>query len=132
MRYVAITVMVRILKFSECIVVRRPFYSGIIDSDFFSRSQIVIHNHASRADDGHFANFSWFEPTALDGGEAFAWKIERHICHVLHPWRDMSVALTVYRNGRFAQNIKNDRNGERRQVPAATDVIVEEPRVHTP
>jgi hypothetical protein len=52
--------------------VRRPFYPSIVDPDFFAHLQIVVYDHAPRADDGHFANFSWLEPATLNGGEAFA------------------------------------------------------------
>jgi hypothetical protein len=124
--------MVRVLKFSKRIVVRRPFYPGIIDPDFFDGPQIVIYNHAPRANNGHFANFPRLEPTALDGGEAFAREEERHIRHVLYPGCDMSVSLAVYRDGRFAENIKNDRNVVRRQVPRDIDVLLEQSQVETP
>src|SRR6266404_7526297 len=96
---VAVTIMVRILKFSERVVVRRALYPHIVDADFFARPHIVIHNHEPRADDGHFANFPRLEPTALDGGEALVRKGERYVSHVLHLRRDMRVSLAVNRSG---------------------------------
>src|SRR6266481_8068534 len=95
---VAVTIMVRILKFSERVVVRRPLYPHIVDADFFARPHIIIHDHAPRADDGHFANFPRLEPTALDGGEALVPEGGRYISHVLHLRRDMRVSLAVNRS----------------------------------
>src|SRR6266581_6277760 len=130
-RDIAVPVMVRILKFSERVVVWRPFYPHIVDADFFERGQIVIYDHAPRADDGHFANFPRLEPTALDGGEALVREGERYISHVLHLRRDMRVSLAVNRSGEFAENMKNDRNVMRRQIPGDIDVLLEQTQVQT-
>src|SRR5437762_4717026 len=94
-----VSVMVRVLKFSERIVMGRTSYSCIVDADFLAGPQIVIHDHASRTDDSHFANFPWLEPAALDGCEAFTRERERHVCHVFHSRRDVSVSLAVNRGG---------------------------------
>src|SRR5262245_46057892 len=111
---VAVPVMVGILKFSERVVMRRPFYSRVVDADFFARAQIVIYDHASGADDGHFANFSWLEPTTLNGGKPLLPEGQRHVCHVLYPWRNVSVSLAVNRGGKFVKNMENDRDVVRR------------------
>src|SRR5262249_53677450 len=122
---VAVPVMVGVLKFSERVVVRRPFYSRVVDADFFASPQIVIHDHASGADNGHFANFSWLEPTTLNGGEPLVAEEQRHVCHVLHPGRNMSVSLAVNRGGKFVKNMENDRDVVRRQVPGDVNVLLE-------
>ena len=69
--------------------------------------------------------FRRLEPAALDGGEAFAREGERHVSHVLHARRDMSVSLAVNRDGKFVQNMENDRDVVRRQVPGDIDVLLE-------
>ena len=94
---VAVPVMIRVLKFSKRVVVRRTLYPRIVNADFFACPQIVIDDHAPRADDGHFANFPWLEPAALDGCEAFAREGERHVSDVFYARRDMSVSLAVNR-----------------------------------
>src|SRR5438552_11391074 len=105
-RNVTVSIMVRVLKLSERVVMRRTFYSCIVDADFLAGPQIVIHDHASRTDDSHFANFPWLEPAALDGCEAFTREGERHVCHVFHSRRDVSVSLAVNRRGQFVQNMR--------------------------
>src|SRR5438094_8997138 len=92
-RDIAVPVMVRVLKFSERVVVGRPFYPHIVDADFFARPQIVIYDHASRADDSHFANLPRLEPATLNRRKALARERERHVCHVLYPRRNMSVSM---------------------------------------
>src|SRR4029453_18599574 len=109
-RDVAVSVMIRVLEFSERVVMRRTFHSCIVDADFRGGPQIVIHDHASRTDDSHFANFPWLEPAALDGCEAFTREGERHVSHVFHSRRNMSVPLAVNRSRKFIQNMENDRN----------------------
>src|SRR5437773_9779635 len=124
--------MVGIVKFSECVVMRRPLNSHIVDADFFVRLQIVIYDHAPCANDGHFTNFSRLEPTALDSGEALVREIEGHIGYVLHVPVDMCVSLTVNRKGELAENMENDRNVMGRQVPGDIDVCLEQTEVQTP
>ena len=124
-RDVAVPVMIRVLKFSERVVVRRTLYPCIVDADLFPCPQIVIYDHASRADDRHFANFPRLEPAALNGHEALVREGERHVCHVLHARRNMSVSLAVNRGGKFVKNMENDRDVVRRQVPGDIDVLLE-------
>src|SRR5213079_186264 len=128
---VTVSVMIRVLKFSERVVVRRTLYPCIVDADFLACPQIVIHDHASRTDDSHFANFPWLEPTALDGCEALMREGQRHVCHVLYPRCDMSVSLAVNRSGELVENMENDRNIVRRQVPGHIDVPLEQSQVKT-
>src|SRR5947208_5494809 len=92
---------------------------------FFAFPQIVIYDHASRADDRHFANLPWLEPAALNGRKAVAREGERHVCHVLYPRRNMSVSLAVDRGGKFVKNMENDRDVVRRQVPGDINVLLE-------
>src|SRR5439155_10233381 len=99
--YVAVSVMIRVLKFGKRVIVRWPFHPRVIDANFLPCPQIVIDDHAPRADDGHFANLPWLEPAALDGGEALTREEKRHVCHVLYAWRDVSVSLAVYRGREF-------------------------------
>src|SRR4029453_7300114 len=107
-RDVTVSVMIRVLKFSERVVVGRTFYSGIVNADFLACPQIVIDDHASRTHDRHFANFPRLEPAALDCCKALTREGQRHVCHVLYSWRDMSVSLAVNRGGKFIQNMEND------------------------
>src|SRR5436305_12872269 len=96
---VTVSVMVRVLKFSERNVKGRTFYSCIVDADFLAGPQIVLHDLASRTDDGHFAHFPWLEPAAPDGREAFTRGRGPHACHVFHSRRDGGCALSVDRGG---------------------------------
>src|SRR5206468_11970863 len=96
---VTVSVMVRVLKFSERIVMGRTFYSCIVDADFLAGPQIVIHDHASRTDDSHFANFPWLEQAAQDGCEAFTSERERRVCHVFHYRREESASLEFNHTG---------------------------------
>src|SRR5207253_6581269 len=89
-RDVAVAVMIRILKFSERVVVRRTFYACIVDANFLACPQIIIDDHAARTDDSHLAYFSWLEPAALDGCKAFAREGERLICYIVYSRDDMS------------------------------------------
>src|SRR4029077_20832089 len=123
-RDIAVTVMIRVLKFSESVVMRRTFYSCIVDADFLAGPQVIIDDHASRTDDSHFANFPWLEPAALDGCEAFTREGKRHVCDVLHSRRDMSVSLAVNCSGQFVQNMENDRDVVRRQIPRDINVFL--------
>src|SRR5437867_10246391 len=122
---VTVSVMIRVLKFSERVVVRRTLYPCIVNADFLACPQIVIHDHSSRTDDSHFANLPWLKPAALDGCESFAREGQRHVSHVLYSRRDMSVPLAVNRGGKFTQNMENDRDVVRRQIPRDVDVLLE-------
>src|SRR5258707_15645587 len=124
-RDVTVSVMVRVLKFCERVVMRRTFYACIVNADLFACPQIIIDDHASRTDDSHFANFPWLEPAALDGCEAFTREGKRHVSHVLHSRRDMSVSLAVNCGGQFVQNMENDRDIVRRQIPRNVNVLLE-------
>ena len=46
MRDVAISVVIRVMKLGEGVVVRRSHDPDIINADFFARLQIVVHDHA--------------------------------------------------------------------------------------
>src|SRR4029450_3741227 len=131
-RDVTVSVMIRVLKFSERVVVRRTFYPCIVDADFLACPQIVIHDHASRTDDSHFANFPRLEPAALDGCEAFTREGERHVSHVLYSRCDMGVTLAVNSRGKFIENMENDRDVVRRQIPRDVDVLLEKSQIETP
>src|SRR6266498_699580 len=102
-RDVTISVVIRVLKLGERVVMRRTFYPCIVNADFLACPQIIIDDHPSRTDDGHFANFPWFEPAALDGCEAFTREGQRHVCHVLYSRRDMSISLAVNCRGQLVQ-----------------------------
>src|SRR6266487_6591368 len=119
---VTISVVIRVLKFGERVVMRRTFYPCIVNADFLACPQIIIDDHAARTDDSHLANFSWLEPAALDGCKAFAREGERHVCHILYSRGDMSVSLAVNRGGKFIQNMENDRDVVRRQIPRDINV----------
>ena len=71
------------------------------------------------------ANLSRLEPAALNGHKSLAGEAERHVCHVLHARRDMSVPLAVHRGGKFVENMENDRDVVRRQVPGDVNVFLE-------
>src|SRR5215831_8716840 len=122
---VAVPVMIRVLKFSERVIVRRTFYPRIVDVDLFACLQIVIYDHASRADDRHFTDLPRLEPAALNGRKALAREGERHVCHVLYTQRNMSVSLAVDSAGKFVKNMENDRDVVRRPVPGDINVLLE-------
>src|SRR5207237_4352958 len=105
-RDVTVSVMVRVLKFSERVVMRRTFYSCIVDADFLAGPQIVIHDHATRTDDTPVANFPWLGPAALDRCEAFTREGERHACHFFHSRRIVCVSLPVNSPGQFVPNLE--------------------------
>lgn len=125
MRDVAIPVVIRVMEFGEGVVVRRSHDPNIINADFFARLQIVVHDHALRPNDGHFTDFSWLKPAALNGCEPFVWEEQRHVCHVLNPWTDVRVSLTVNRNWEFTENVQYNGNIVRRQIPSDIDVLLE-------
>src|SRR2546426_3969227 len=122
---VTISVVIRVLKFGERVVMRRTFYPCIVNADFLARPQIIIDDHASRTDDSHFANFPWLKPAALDGCEAFTREGQRHVCHVLYARSDVSISLAVNCRGQFVQNMENDRDIVRRQIPRNVNVLLE-------
>src|SRR4029453_14241819 len=68
----------------------------------------------------------------LDGVEAFAGEKELHIRHVFHARCDMSVSLAVNRDRKFVENMENDRNVVRRQIPGDIDVLWEYSQVKKP
>src|SRR6185312_5649433 len=84
-RDVTVAVMIRVLKFSERVVVRWTFYPRIVNADFLARPQVVIDDHASRTHDCHFTNFPRLEPAALDGCKALTREGERHVFKFSNP-----------------------------------------------
>ena len=103
-----IAIMVRVLEFGEGIVVGHAFDAGIIDANFFEGLDVIIDDHFFGTDEGHFANFAGFEPATLDGGEAFLAKGEGHIGDVFDAWGDMGIALAIYDEGEFTEDVEDD------------------------
>src|SRR5437870_6664456 len=114
---VTISVVIRVLKFGERVVMRRTFYPRIVNADFLACPQIIIDDHAARTNDGHFANFSWLEPAVLDGCDAFTRERQRHVCHILDSRRDVIIPLAVNCRGQFVHNLENDRYNIRWYIP---------------
>ena len=124
MRDVAIPVVIRIMEFGEGVVVRRSHNTDIVNSNLLAGSQIVVDDHALGTHDGHFADFSWFKPAALNGRESFMREEQRHVCHVLDAWTDMSVPLTIDGNWEFIQDVQYDGNIVRGEIPSDIDVFL--------
>ncbi len=70
MRDVAVPVVIRVVEVGKGVVMRRTLHPDIVNADFFVRLQIVVHDHSASAHNGHFANFSRLQPTALDSGKS--------------------------------------------------------------
>src|SRR5262245_55970966 len=107
---IAVSVMIRVMKLGEGVVMRWSHNPDVINADFFPRLQVVIDDHALRPDNGHFTDFSWLEPAALNGCESLVWEEQRHVCHVFHARTDVRVSLTVNRNWEFAEDVQYDGN----------------------
>src|SRR4029077_2173175 len=101
-RDVAVPIVIRVVEVGEGVVMRRALNPDIVDSYFFVRLQIVVHDHAACAHDGHLTNFSGFEPTALDRRKSLMPERERNVGHVLDAWGDMGVTLAVNRQRQFS------------------------------
>src|SRR6188768_4179005 len=121
--------MIRVLKLSKRIVVRWAVYPHIVDADFFVRLQIVVNDHSPRTNNGHIADFSRFKPATLDRGESVMGKEQGHVSDVLDLGSNMRVSLAVNGNGELAEDMQNDRNIMRRQVPRHIDVLLEQTQI---
>src|SRR5262245_20400333 len=90
---VAVAIMIRIMKFSESVVVGRTLYAYVIDPNLLQRRQVIVNDHSAGPDDRHFTNLPRLEPAALDSGETLMAEGQRHIGHVGDLGGDMRVAL---------------------------------------
>src|SRR5262245_35194350 len=124
-RDVTVSVMIRVLKFSEGVVVRGTFHPRIVNADFFAGPQIVIHDHAPGTDDGHLANFPRLEPAALNGCKTFTGEGQRHVSHVFDSGGNMSISLAVNGGRKFVQDMQDDRDVVWSQVPSDINVLLE-------
>src|SRR5579872_1328200 len=121
--------MIGVLKFSESVVVRRPLDPGIENPDFFQRGKIVIDDHAAAANDGHLPNLPWVEPTTVDDGCSLPAKIKAHACNVLDTRSNMSTAQTIHTHRLLPNEVLNNGDIVRRQVPRDVDVFLEKAQV---
>src|SRR5262245_51144146 len=97
MWYVAVAVVIGIVKVSKSVIVRRSLDPNIVNPQFLVCLEIVINDHSTGADDRHFAYLARLQPAALDGREALVTKRERNVRHVLHVRGNVSIPLTIHR-----------------------------------
>src|SRR5438477_3528881 len=126
---VAVPVMIGVLKLRKRVIVRWALHSNIIDFDFLVCLQIVIHDHSARSDNGHLTDFSRLEPTALDGGETLATKIQRHVSYVLDMRGHVRVSLTINSQRELSENMENDRDIVRREIPSDVYIFLKQTQV---
>src|ERR1700736_2718329 len=128
-RDIAVAVVIGILKLGKGVVVRWTLYAHVVNLNLLMRLQIVVHDHATAADDGHFANFSRLQPTALDGRETLVSERERHVGNVFDIRGNMGVSLAIYRHGKFAQDVQDDRDIVGSEIPGYINVFLEQAQV---
>src|SRR5271166_953186 len=107
-RDVAVPIVIGVVKVGECVVMRRALHPHIIYPNFFVRLQIVVNDHASCTYDGHFANLSGLEPTALGSGKSLVPKSQRDVGHVLDTRSDMGVTLAIDDPRKFSKDMQDD------------------------
>ena len=108
---------------------RGAVHPDVIHADFFGGLEVIVNDHPLGADDGHLTHLPGFEPAALNGGELLGTEAERDIGHVFDARGDVGVALAVHRSGRFPEDVENDREIVRSQVPGNIDILLEETEV---
>ena len=113
------------MELGKRIVMRRAIDTDVIDPYFFERLQIVVNDHAARAHDGHLAHLAWFQPAALNCGESFIAEAKRQIRHVFHSGSDVCIPLTIHGQRQLVQNMENDGDVVRRQIPDDIDILLE-------
>ena len=59
-------------------------------------------------------------------------KDQGHVRDVLNSWRYMRVTLTIDRHRRLAENVKDDRDIMRREIPRHIDVFLEQSEIQAP
>src|SRR5467141_3375899 len=94
-RDIAVSVMIRVLKLCECVVMRRRLDAHIVNPNFFQRLDIVINNHPLCADDRHVPHFAWVEPTALNIRKTLAGEVDAHSRDVFYSSPHMRFAPTI-------------------------------------
>src|SRR5215469_8893909 len=117
------------MEVSEGVVMWGTLYPHVIDADFFVRLQIVVHDHSACAHNRHFTNFSRLEPTALDTGKTLVPEREGDVCHIFDTWCDMSIALAVYYQREFPEDVKNDRDIMGSKIPGNIDVSLKQAQI---
>ena len=96
------------------------------------RLQVVVNDHPPRSHDRHLTHLARLEPAALDRGKALVREDERHIGHVLDVRRDVGISLAVHRHRKLAENVQNDGDVVRREIPCDIDVLLKEAQVKAP
>ncbi len=127
-----IAIVVSIMKFSECVVMRRSFNPRVKNPDFLELGDVVINNHSFAAHDGHFPDFPRIQPTAVNDGRPISRKIEPHGCHILHPRGDVRTALTVDGNRFSFHDVQNNGDIMGSQIPGNIDVFLKKPKIQPP
>ena len=126
---VHIAVMIGILELREAVVMRRHFHTHIEYFDFLKRRDVVVNDHPFRPHNRHLAHLPRVQPTALDQRRAMLAKCQMDVGHVFDPRRDVSLTAAIHADGNFLQNVKDDGDIVRRQVPRHVDILLKESQV---
>src|SRR6185437_352602 len=108
---------------------RRYFHPCVEDFYFFQRRNIVVNDHAFRADDGHFPYLPGIEPAALHQCRAVLAECQMNVGHIFDAWRDMGFAAAIYADRNFVEDVKDDRDVVRSEVPGNIDVLLKKAQV---
>ncbi len=110
---------------------RRTIHPGVINPDLLHRLDVIVDDHFAGSNDRHLAHLAWFQPTALDGGELPALEGQGKVGNILDARRDVGVSLAVDEAGNLTEQMKDDRNIMRSQIPNHVDVLLKQPQIET-
>ena len=121
--------MVRVLELGESIVVRRHFNPRIEYLDLLQRRNVIVNNHPPGTHNRHLADFSRVQPAALDQRGSVLAESQMNVRHIFDPRCNMGLAPAIHTHGYFLENVQDDGNIVRRQVPGDIDVLLKKPQV---
>src|SRR5688572_21059153 len=113
------------MEIRERVVVRWTLDANVIDPDLLIRLNVVVDDHPLAADDRHLSDLPRLKPATLDRGKFPAAERKGHVRHVLNPGSDVCIALTVHGSGSFAENMQDDGDVVRSEIPGDIDVLLE-------
>ena len=120
-------VVVRELEVAERVRLPHRVHVLVVDLELLDVLEVVVHGHLLLADDGHPSRLAGIEPAQAHVGEHATRERQRQVGDVFVGRFDAADASRADAVGRFAQQVHQDRDVVRREIPDDVEVRAEEP-----
>src|SRR6516225_5237183 len=108
---------------------RRHFHPRVVNLELLQRLGVVVDNHPLRPNHRHLPYLLGIQPAVVNKSTPVLAEIQVHHRHVLDAPRYVTAALAGYTLWQFIQQMQQNGNVMRRQVPSHIDVFWNSPRL---